>query len=53
MKRFIEGECRTQSTLFPESLGDYVADTNPVRVVDVLSMNLTWQNWDFAVLSLL
>jgi transposase len=35
MKRFIQGECRTQSTLLPEQLDDYVSDTNPVRVVDV------------------
>jgi transposase len=35
MKRFIEGECRTQTTLMPESLDDYVSDTHPVRVVDV------------------
>jgi transposase len=35
MKRFIEGEDRSQSTLFPESLDDYVAEDNPVRVVDV------------------
>ena len=35
MKRFIEGESRTQSVLFPEMLDDYIADTNPVRVVDV------------------
>src|SRR5665811_1698600 len=35
MKRFIQGEHRTQGTLLPESLDDYVADTNPVRVVDV------------------
>ena len=35
MKRFIQGEHRGQSTLLPESLDDYVADTNPVRVVDV------------------
>ncbi len=35
MKRFVQGECRTQSTLFPEQLDDYVSDTNPVRVVDV------------------
>lgn len=30
MKRFIQGECRSQTTLLPESLDDYVADTNPV-----------------------
>jgi transposase len=35
MKRFIEGESRTQSILLPASLDDYIADTNPVRVVDV------------------
>lgn len=35
MKRFIQGEHRGQSTLLPESLDDYVCDTNPVRVVDV------------------
>jgi len=35
MKRFIQGECRTQSTRLPELFDDYIADTNPVRVVDV------------------
>ena len=35
MKRFIQGEHRGQGTLLPESLDDYVNDTNPVRVVDV------------------
>jgi transposase len=35
MKRFIEGEERSQITLLPESLDDYIADDNPVRVVDV------------------
>jgi len=35
MKRFIQGEDRTQATLLPELLDDYVAETNPVRVVDV------------------
>jgi len=35
MKRFIEGESRNQSTLFPESLDDYVKEDNPVRVIDV------------------
>lgn len=35
MTRFIEGECRTQTTLLPESIDDYITDTNPVRVVDV------------------
>jgi transposase len=35
MKRFIEGESRTQTTLLPELIDDYIADTNPVRVIDV------------------
>ncbi len=35
MRRFIQGENRAQATLLPESLDDYVTDTNPVRVVDV------------------
>ena len=35
MKRYVEGENRSQSTLFPESLDDYIAEDNPVRVVDV------------------
>ena len=34
MKRFIEGENRSQSTLFPESLEDYIAEDNAIRVVD-------------------
>ena len=34
MKRFIEGEDRSQSTLFPERLDDYIAEENAVRVVD-------------------
>ena len=34
MKRFIEGESRFQSTLFPERLDDYIAEDNAVRVVD-------------------
>src|SRR6202795_4755461 len=35
MKRYIEGEDRSQSTLFPEHLDDYIAEDNPVRVIDV------------------
>jgi len=35
MKRFVEGEDRSQSTLFPESLDDYIAEDNPVRVIEV------------------
>jgi len=35
MRRFIEGEDRTQITLLPECLDDYVGEDNPVRVVEV------------------
>lgn len=35
MSGFIEGEDRNQATLFPERLDDYVAEDNPVRVIDV------------------
>ena len=35
MKRFIEGEDRSQSALFPERLDDYICEDNPVRIVDV------------------
>ncbi|WP_339079326.1 IS1182 family transposase [Pseudomonas sp. TMP9] len=40
MRRFIQGENRTQVTLLPESLDDYVTVTNPVRVVDVFVAEL-------------
>jgi transposase len=35
MKRFVEGEARQQGVLLPEYLDDYVAEDNPVRVVEV------------------
>lgn len=35
MSGFITGEARTQATLFPEQLDDYVSEDNPVRVIDV------------------
>jgi transposase len=35
MKRFIEGEDRSQSVLFPERLDDWIDEDNPVRVIDV------------------
>ena len=34
MKRFIEGQVRSQLTLMPESLEDYIGTDNPVRVID-------------------
>ena len=35
MERFVAGENRSQSTLFPEVLDDYIAEDNPVRAIDV------------------
>ena len=34
MPRFIVGEDRTQATLFPERLDAYIAEDNPVRLID-------------------
>ena len=34
MKRFVEGLDRGQSTLFPETLEDFVAEDNAVRVIE-------------------
>ena len=35
MSRFIEGQDRSQSVLFPEQLEDWISEDNPVRAVDV------------------
>jgi transposase len=35
MKRFIQGQERSQTTLLPECLDDFVGEDNPVRAVDV------------------
>jgi hypothetical protein len=35
MKRFVEGEDRTQGVLPPELLDDSVGEDNPVRAIDV------------------
>ena len=34
MARFIEGVSRSQSTLFPDRLDDFIGEENPVRVID-------------------
>src|SRR5271167_2108137 len=34
MRRFVEGADRSQSTLFPECLEDWIGEDNPVRVID-------------------
>ena len=35
MTRFVVGDDRSQSTLFPERLDDYLGNDNPVRAIDV------------------
>jgi len=48
MKRFVEGESRSQGTLLPEYLDDYVADDNPVRAVDAFVEELDLVQLGFA-----
>jgi transposase len=45
MKRFVVGEARGQSTLFPERLDDFVTEDNPVRVIDVFVEELDLRAW--------
>jgi transposase len=47
MKRYVEGENRSQSTLFAESLEDYIAEDNPVKVVDVFVDELDLKGMGF------
>jgi transposase len=47
MKRFIEGEDRTQITLLPECLDDYIAEDNAVRVVDAFVDELDLEKLGF------
>ena len=35
MRRFVVGDDRSQSTLFPERLDEYLGDDNPVRAIAV------------------
>ena len=45
MKRFVEGANRAQSTLLPESLDEWIDDSNPVRAMDVFVDELNLVNW--------
>ena len=47
VKRFVEGEDRSQGTLLPEHLDDYVAEDNPVRVVDAFVEHLDLRKLGF------
>ena len=50
MKRFVEGENRHQSLLFPESLDDYIAEDNPVRVIDAYVDELDLNSLGFTII---
>ena len=47
MKRYVVGQDRSQSTLFPEVLDEYIAEDNPVRVVDVFVEELELRDLGF------
>jgi transposase len=51
MKRFVQGQERSQGTLFPARLDEYVSDENPVRVIDVFveELNLRALGFDGVV----
>ena len=44
MRRFVQGPGRTQGTLQPECLDDYVAEDNAVRIIDVFVDELDLAN---------
>src|SRR6186713_1233133 len=48
MKRFVEGEDRTQVALLPECLDDYISEDNPVRAVDAFVEELDLKQLGFA-----
>ncbi len=48
MGRYVEGSDRTQVTLLPECLDDYIAEDNPVRVVGAFVEELDLEVLGFA-----
>lgn len=49
MKRFVVGQNRDQCTLLPESLEDYIAEDNSVRVIDVFVDELALDSLGFKI----
>ena len=47
MKRFVEEHDRTQATLFPERLDDYISHENPIRVIDAFVEKLDLEGIGF------
>lgn len=48
MRRFIEGEDRSQFTLLPECLDDFIGEDNPVRIVDIFVDEIDLQSLGFS-----
>ncbi len=47
MKRFIESKDRKQVTLLPECLDDFVAEDNPVRIIEAFVEELDLESLGF------
>src|SRR5882724_8663342 len=47
MKRFIEGDDRTQGFLLPETIDEYVSEDNPVRVIEAFVEELDLDKLNF------
>jgi transposase len=47
MSGFIKGESRSQTTLFPEALDEYITEENPIRLVDVFVDHLDLSSLGF------
>ena len=47
MSNHIKGQSRTQVTLFPEALDDFVMEDNPVRVIDIFVDELNLEQMGF------
>lgn len=47
MSHHIKGQSRTQTTLFPEALDDFVIEDNAVRVIDAFVDSLNLESLGF------
>jgi len=48
MSRFVEAEPRSQATLFPERIEDYIDEENPVRALDAFVDMLNLEGLGFS-----
>jgi transposase len=51
MSGFIVGTCRTQATLFPDRLDDFITEENEIRVIDMFIDGLVLSNLGFKTVS--